>query len=119
MENKRKTGDRTENLAAAYLERKGMRILERNYRSRYGEIDLIGRHGEYLVFTEVKYRTSAKRGMPEEAVGALKQRRICAVADYYRAMHKIPSSMPVRYDVVAILGEEIRWYQNAFPHTER
>lgn len=93
-----------------------MEILKQNYRSRRGEIDLIGRHDGYLVFVEVKYRASGRRGTPQEAVGSAKQRVICRVADYYRCTHGIRLSTPVRYDVVAVLGEEICWYQNAFPH---
>lgn len=108
-----------EEAAARYLEERGMRILERNYRNRYGEIDIIGRMDGYLVFVEVKYRATERNGSPQEAVGAAKQRRICAVADYYRSMYGIRLSEPVRYDVVAIRGEELCWYRNAFPHRER
>lgn len=114
--NKRLLGAKAEELAADYLKEQGMEILARNYRSRRGEIDLIGRHQGYLVFVEVKYRASDKKGAPQEAVGSAKQRVICRVADYYRCMHGIRLSTPVRYDVVAIRDREICWYQNAFPH---
>lgn len=119
MKNNRQKGTEAEKLAAEYLASGGMRILARNFRSRYGEVDLVGYHEGYLVFVEVKYRSSDKRGSPLEAVGAAKQKRICAAADYYRCIHGIPLSVPVRYDVVALLGEEIVWYRNAFPHRER
>lgn len=115
-ENKRARGAAAEHLAAEYLTQNGMRIIEQNFRCRQGEIDLIGYHNGYLVFVEVKYRSTARNGVPQEAVGAAKQRVICRVADYYRYRHKVPLSTPVRYDVVAISGEELQWYQNAFSH---
>ena len=68
-ENKRETGTRKEELAADFLTRRGVKILERNFRCRQGEIDLIGMDGQYLVFVEVKYRKTARNGMPAEAVG--------------------------------------------------
>lgn len=98
------------------MEEKGVRLIARNYRSRKGEIDLIGRHNEYLVFIEVKYRSSEKHGFPTEAVTCAKQKNICRTADYYRLTHGIGEFAPIRYDVVAICGEEIMWYQNAFGH---
>lgn len=114
--NKRKTGTAAELRAEAYLSEKGVRIVERNFRNRHGEIDLIGYHKGYLVFFEVKYRRNSSKGVPEAAVGYYKQKQICEVASYYRYIHKVSWNMPVRYDVVAIEGEEIRWHQNAFAH---
>lgn len=117
--NRRRVGADKECLAAAFLESRGVSILERNYRSRSGEIDLVGRDGEYLVFIEVKYRASVRMGHPEEAVGYAKQKQICRVADYYRLVRQLPVQTAIRYDVVAIEGEEIRWVKNAFPHHYR
>lgn len=114
--NKRKTGTDAELRAAAYLSEKGVHIVEKNYRNRHGEIDLIGHHKGYLVFFEVKYRSGRRSGCPEAAVNYRKQKQICQVAAHYRYVHKISLSTPVRYDVVAIEGQEIRWYQNAFEH---
>lgn len=114
--NNRKTGSVAELRAVTYLSEKGVRIIEKNYRNRHGEIDLIGYHEGYLVFFEVKYRKNNKKGTPESAVGYYKQLQICRVAAFYRCMHRISLDMPVRYDVVAIEGNEIRWYQNAFEH---
>lgn len=99
-----------------YLQQQGIRIKEKNYRIRSGEIDLIGYDHEYLVFFEVKYRKDDTKGHPEEAVGRQKQRQICKVADFYRIQHGIGMSVGIRYDVVAIEGDHIRWIQNAFPH---
>ena len=114
--NKRQIGTDQENIAADWLVRHGARILERNFRSRHGEIDLIARHGEYLVFCEVKYRRTNEIGAPQEAVGITKQKRICKVADYYRPLHGLGDGTSVRYDVIAIRGNQVNWIQNAFPH---
>ena len=85
--NKRKEGADYERQAAEYLAENGMRILDMNFRCREGEIDLIGRHQGYLVFVEVKYRSTSEKGYALEAVDYRKQRRICRVADYYRYTH--------------------------------
>lgn len=117
--NKRQLGADKEQLAAEYLTAQGMDILERNFRNRQGEIDIIGRHGQYLVFVEVKFRSGTDMGMAVEAVGIRKQRQICKVADYYRMIHHLGDNTAVRYDVLAIQGEDIAWIQNAFPHIYR
>lgn len=114
--NKRKTGEEWEKAAADYLERQGMKIVERNFRSRQGEIDIIGRHRGYLVFVEVKYRGTDEKGHAADAVTYDKQRRICGVADYYRYIHGLGDNVAVRYDVVAVQGGGLEWIQNAFPH---
>lgn len=114
--NTRKKGAAYEQVAIEYLQSQGMAILEHNYRNRKGEIDIIGRDGEYIVFIEVKYRRDTSKGDPVEAVDYGKQRTICKVADYYRMMHHMGDFSPVRYDVIAICGEDIMWYQNAFEH---
>lgn len=115
-QNKRALGAEKERLAAAYLEMHGMRILERNYRTRHGEIDLIGRQSGYLVFIEVKYRRSNTTGNALDAVDYRKQCQICRIADAYRAMHRIGADCGIRYDVLAIQGKEITWIPNAFDH---
>ena len=82
--NKRQTGSEWEQKAADYLAHNGMCIRERNFRNRQGEIDIIGTHDGYLVFAEVKYRSSPSMGHAAEAVDFRKQKQICRVADYYR-----------------------------------
>ncbi|MBQ7358621.1 MAG: YraN family protein [Lachnospiraceae bacterium] len=114
--NKRRVGESKEKEAAAYLQAQGMQILEYNFRSRRGEIDLIGKQDEYLVFVEVKFRQSKAKGSPLEAVDLRKQRQICKVADFYRLMHGIGEFAPIRYDVVGIEGDKITWIPNAFQH---
>ena len=106
-------------MAVNYLSRNGMRIVKRNYLIREGEIDIVGYHKGYLVFVEVKYRKSTKKGSAEDAVGYGKQKTICRVADHYRYVHGLGDEVPVRYDVLAVYNEEIVWYQNAFSHIYR
>ena len=114
--NTKEKGKEQELLAAEYLKSQGMRIAEQNFRCKQGEIDIIGYHNGYLVFVEVKYRRGISKGSALGAVDGRKQRQICKVADYYRFLHKVPSNMGIRYDVVAIQGENLEWLQNAFPH---
>lgn len=117
--NTRRIGAQQEERAAVYLQQQGMEILERNFRNRQGEIDIIGRQGGYLVFVEVKYRSGSRHGLPSEAVDLRKQKNICRVADYYRMRHQIGDGAAVRYDVVAIENERIEWIRNAFCHMGR
>lgn len=114
--NKRQKGTEWEQIAAAYLQERGMEIKEYNFRCRQGEIDLVGYHEGYLVFVEVKYRSNNTAGNALEAVDYRKQRKICRVADYYRFIHKISANTSVRYDVVGIQKDEISWVKNAFMH---
>lgn len=113
-ENRRQLGGRYERQAADYLRARGMRILEQNYRSRGGEIDLIGRDGKYLVFVEVKYRKSRKNGDPSEAVTRSKRQRIRQTARFYLYSHRYGEDTPCRFDVVSILDGEICWIKDAF-----
>lgn len=114
--NKRRVGEVYERRAEAFLQEQGLRILCRNFRNRYGEIDIVAKDGETTVFVEVKYRRDAGKGLPQEAVGFRKQWKICRVSDYYRMIHKMGDFSPVRFDVVAICGEKISWFRNAFDY---
>ena len=113
MENKRTTGAAYEKIAAAHLISKGYEILEFNFRCRAGEIDIIAKDGEYIVFVEVKYRASLRNGSPLEAVSIQKQKTISKCAMYY-LMKKGFIDVPVRFDVVGILGKEKEHIINAF-----
>ena len=117
--NKREKGAQKEEQVCAYLLSKGVKIAERNFRCMQGEIDIIGYDGKFLVFFEVKYRSSRSMGSAAEAVGFTKQRKICRVADYYRMIHRCNDDTPVRFDVVAIDGEHLRWIKNAFYYISR
>ncbi len=114
--NKRQVGKDYEELAARCLEEKGYRILERNFRCRQGEIDLIARDGSCLVFVEVKYRRDGRAGDPAEAVDFRKQRRIIRTAAYYCYKRNIGESQACRFDVISVLGSEVRHIENAFEY---
>ena len=102
-----------EALAAERLRKLGYRIVAAGYRSRFGEIDLIAKDGEYLVFCEVKYRSDGRKGSPLEAVGAGKQRTIFRCAMFYLAEHHT-EDVPCRFDVIGIEGAEVVHIKNAF-----
>lgn len=114
--NNRRLGNNYERLAGKYLEAQGYQILEYNFYSRIGEIDIVALHEGYLVFVEVKYRKDNQKGYPLEAISFQKQRTISRCALYYMKKKGL-SEMPVRFDVVGILGEEIQLVQNAFEFT--
>ena len=114
--NKRSVGTGKEEEAAKFLAECGLKVTNRNYRNRFGEIDLIATDGEYTVFVEVKYRKTASSGHPEEAVDIQKARKISKVADYYRIHKKLSDDAPIRFDVVAIEGGRFKWYKNAFSY---
>lgn len=113
-ENKRAVGSKFEEIAAEYLTEKGLTVIEKNYHGRHGEIDLIARDEGYLVFVEVKYRKNDSMGDPAEAVGYYKQQHIRATARYYLHQNRYGEDTPCRFDIVAILGDNIRWMKNAF-----
>lgn len=115
MQNKRKIGFDYEKIAGKYLEEHGYKILEYNFYSRHGEIDIIAKHEGYLVFVEVKYRENDSKGDPLEAVSLLKQRTISKCALYYMKKNGI-YDVPVRFDVVGVLKDKIQVVQNAFDY---
>lgn len=95
-------GARGESAAAGYLERTGMRVIERNWRIPAGEIDIIALDGDTLVMCEVKTRTTARRGSPEEAVSARKRQKITRLAEAYCSRNGC-DPCPVRFDVISIM----------------
>ncbi|MBO4921782.1 MAG: YraN family protein [Lachnospiraceae bacterium] len=112
--NKRQVGFNNEHEAVLFLENSGYKVIETNFYCKAGEIDIIAINEGYLCFIEVKYRVSAANGLPEEAVDYRKAKRITRSALYYMTRHGIPDDHPVRFDVVAILGRDIKVYKNAF-----
>ena len=114
--NNRKVGTEYETKAEEYLESKGYRILGKNYRCKFGEIDLIAKDGDYLVFVEVKHRKNNHTGNPLEAVTYRKIRRISMTASYYIMMHHISVDSPIRFDVIGYLGDEVTHIENAFEY---
>ena len=106
-------GRSAEDRAEAFLRQRGYEIVERNARSAVGEIDLIAIEGGDLVFVEVRSRADASSGGAEETVGAEKQRRVVRAAASYLA-ERSPRFDTCRFDVVAITGDEIVLFQDAF-----
>ena len=95
------TGRLGEKLGKDFLKKRGYHILETNYHCREGEIDIVARHKDYLVFVEVRTKTSLEFGSPEESVTQAKKKRMIATAYYYRQTHdNLPSSW--RIDFVAV-----------------
>lgn len=111
------TGKEGEQIAAAYLKKKGYRICETNFRCPLGEIDIVAWEKDELVFIEVKTRKSNQLGYPEEAVGAGKQKKLSHLALWYLKKNKLADA-DVRFDVIAITllpeENEIKLIKNAF-----
>ncbi len=99
--------------AAGVLRRAGCRIVAKRYRAAGGEVDLIARDGETLVFAEVKYRPSGRPGEGMEAVNGDKRRRLRAAARVYMSAHG-GEDVPVRFDVVEITRAGARHVKDAF-----
>ncbi|MEA3348027.1 MAG: YraN family protein [Pseudomonadota bacterium] len=106
-----------EDLAALYLENQGLKIVERGFRCRFGEIDIIAQNSEVLIFCEVKTRRRESFIAPQEAVSWSKQRRLIKTAGWY--LNQCSWDGELRFDVIAILapgGREpiVEWIQDAF-----
>lgn len=109
------SGVQAEQLAARFLETQGLKLLERNYRSRFGEIDLIMRDGDTLIFVEVRLRSRSHFGGAAASVDRRKQERLIATAQQYLAA--LPALPRCRFDVVlmsALQGTPPEWLRNAF-----
>jgi putative endonuclease len=117
QKNKRSIGSETERFVCQWLEHRGYQIVAQNFRCRMGEIDIVARQGGYLVFIEVKYRSTPGSGTGEEAVNLRKQQTISRVALFYLRRAGYRQEVPVRFDVVAVSGTDeldVHLYQNAF-----
>lgn len=99
--------------AKQFLIDKGYKILETNYTTKLGEIDIVAKTGEITVFVEVKDRETKRFGLPREAVTPYKQRKVRLVAMQYIQSHKL-LDRPVRFDCIEILGDTITHIENAF-----
>ena len=107
-------GEDAENLAGAFLQRAGLKLVARNYRCRFGEIDRIVRDGDTLVFVEVRMRSSDRYGGAAASVTAAKRARLLRAARHYLA--KVAHAPACRFDVVLVNGQDnsIEWLKNAF-----
>lgn len=118
MINKRKIGTEYEDVAVKYLIDRGYEILEKNYRCKLGEIDIIARHKVgndiFIVFIEVKYRKDDRIGSPFEAVDYKKQLIIRRVSQHFLVTNGYRVMPRIRYDVIGITGRKIELIENAF-----
>lgn len=112
-------GAAAEDLALRYLEVQGLTLVTRNFRCRLGELDLIMRDGEHLVFVEVRSRRQTCYGTPAESVTRTKQQKLLRTAALYLQRQHL--ELPCRFDIVAVLqpgGEpKIEWIRDAFQLT--
>lgn len=115
--NTRIKGKYGEEIAAEYLIKLGYRIVENNYRNRFGEIDLIAEEGGTLVFIEVKLRNLISYGHPAAAVDTWKQQRLIKTAAGYISDKRF-SDKPCRFDVVSVYKGKIELFRDAFELTE-
>ena len=113
MANHRLQGKKAEDVACGFLQRNGLKLVERNYHCRYGEIDLIMQDDDTLVFVEVRYRGSNKFGDAAESVDANKRRKLIFAANHY--LQKTKFEQTTRFDVIALAPDQSpRWICNAF-----
>ena len=110
--NNREVGSQGEDNALVFL-KKEYKILEKNYTSKYGEIDIIAMDKKTIVFIEVKYRKDLKKGRPCEAVDYYKQKKIIRTAVNYIQKKKLVN-INARFDIIEIVGEKISIIKNAF-----
>jgi putative endonuclease len=110
-------GNRAEECTATWLSKQGYKVVERNYRCKVGEVDIVARKDEYLCFVEVRSRSTDAMGSPSLTVDARKQRQVIRAAMTFLAVHKI-SNMNVRFDVAAVTfgpsGPAIEYIPGAF-----
>lgn len=106
------SGAAAEDQAADYLQRQGLRLLARNWRCRLGELDLIMRDGETLVFVEVRSRASAAFGGAGASITPAKQAKLIRAAEHFllRQAHR----GACRFDAILIEGDKLQWLRNAF-----
>lgn len=118
MEQRRQLGNDSENLAGRFLEQKGYEFVENNFSCKRGEIDLIVRKENLLVFVEVRSKSSAQYGQPLETVNCKKQEKIHKAAEYYLYLHPELAELYCRFDVISILWQEgkarLNWIADAF-----
>jgi len=118
LNDKRAFGESIEKCAVEYLSKKKLKLVTKNYLCKMGEIDIIARDGQDLVFIEVRYRKSELYGGSAASVDKKKQRRVILAADHYLQKHKLTNKIACRFDVIAITGNldklDINWIKAAF-----
>lgn len=108
---RQRDGQAGEDRALAYLRQRGMRLIERNFRCKGGEIDLVLSEADTLVFVEVRKRADRSHGGAAASITAAKQRRLLLAAQLYLQRYREPPAC--RFDVIAIDGDTLEWIKNA------
>ena len=112
--NKKETGASGEKLVADYLKKHKYKILKKNYRTAFGEADIVSEKDNFLVFTEVKTRASELYGKPCEAVDYKKRSRYFRIAEFFISCNEKYKDYFVRFDVAEVLAGDINYIENAF-----
>lgn len=119
--NARAAGDLFEQAALEHLQRAGLKLLARNFATRFGEVDLVMRDAQVVVFVEVRYRRHREFGGGAASVGAAKREKITRAAQAFLQAHPKWASFPCRFDVIAFDGEartaQCEWVRAAFEVT--
>lgn len=114
----KQVGDRAEQRAETHLHQKGLRTVTKNFHCKGGEVDLIMRHGNCLVFVEVRYRKRVNFGAGSDTIDYRKQQKVITAARSYLQKHKLTDQQACRFDVVSLSGDldrpNIDWIENAF-----
>lgn len=110
-------GQEAEAQACRHLQQQGLALIERNYRCRQGEIDLIMRDRQSTVFVEVRYRSNPTFGGAAAGVDCRKQAKLIAAAGHYLQQHPALAQQPARFDVIAIAPGALEWIRDAFQTT--
>jgi len=119
-------GTAAETTAESFLHQRGLKTLQRNFRCRLGEIDLVMRDGDCLVFAEVRFRRPGQHGSGADSITQAKRRKLVLTAGFYLRCRKVSAHQACRFDVVSIGqsadsgngGHEINWIRNAFQADE-
>ena len=115
-------GVQGEDMACRWIVMHGGVVLERNFRFRGGEIDIIAKDDDYICFVEVKYRTGMDYGDAADAVDIRKQKKLSRGCDFYLLKHSLGEFTPVRFDVITLDPDmdrkmaKVKWYKNAFDY---
>jgi putative endonuclease len=110
-------GNQAERIAAEYLQKQGLKLLETNYRCRFGEIDLVMQDCKTLVFVEVRLRSSNTFGGAAYSINSSKQKKLVITAEHYLQQHNAASKLACRFDAILMdktSAENVQWIQNAF-----
>ncbi len=111
METIQEIGKRGEELATRYLQKKGIKIIERNFKCRQGEIDIIGKEEKELIFVEVKTRTNLKYGKPREAVNPIKRKHMNRAIEFYLYTNQLTNEQ-IRIDIMEVYIDD--WNEKTY-----